>query len=176
MIVTVRAPDEDAVYAEAESWNDPDRGLLVVLAPPIVTRPSELLGRAVAALDGTPLWRPGSGEAQALENGVVRLRAHRVDALVLLHSWWIPAAVHSALAAALGALDLDLLVVTHPAAGAAAVDAWSADSWSWGELRAWVAARRPAGDARAADPVRHLAAGTVPFAVRRPEDGARSGP
>jgi hypothetical protein len=147
VLIEVSAPDETPIYREAFEWSDPDRGILTVMAPPVGQRLSDLLAPALDGLGACPLVRPASGEAQAVENGLVRLRSHGIGLIVLLQTRWIPRDVLATLVGLCEAAAIDVAAVVHPDSDlSSAVRDWRAVRWGWADLRAHVHARQAAHD------------------------------
>ena len=169
MLVEVGAPDVRALYDEALGWSDPDLGLLTIIVPPIVDRLSNLLGPTIELIGGAGLVRASSGEAQAVENAIARLRAHGVHTLVILHGHWLPKPVLDDLVAAAALADLALFVVGHPEDGEDGVAPdWRTARWGWAELRAWVAGGLPTWRAFASTPERQQRVAFPPLGLRDP--------
>jgi hypothetical protein len=113
VLVEVVAPDEPILYAEARPWHDPSAGIVYAILPPILSRASEVLGAIVAAAGGVPLRRSPANEEQAIENAVVRLRAHRIHTVVAMHSQWLPDRARAPLAGAAAMAGIWLVLVNH---------------------------------------------------------------
>lgn len=155
MLIEVGAPDEQAMYDEALDWSDPDRGLITIIAPAIVRRPSDLLRPAIAAIGGVPLTRPASGEAQSNENAIARLRAHGLQTLILLESRWVPPRILNAFAALVTLAGIDLIALSHPNDVSSPLAGARTGLWGLAELRRWLESNEPTWQRAAGDERRH---------------------